>query len=234
MAAHIPASSAPRTSSPGPSRHAPMPGRSSKGRDGRFYFYAPVLEKGSDAKDKFAIGVAVADRPTGPWTDAHPSGPIVSQKVPVANDIQNIDPTVLLDDDGRVYLYWGTFGRLRGMELERDMVTPKGPETQDRGADRLLRGAVDPEAQGRVLHALRRQQGRAGQRLHAGGLPCLPGLRHGDVAARAVDLSRRRAAAGLLDHFPCRNRRIQGQVVHGVSHCRRGRRRAFPPQRRDR
>jgi beta-xylosidase len=96
-----------------------------KGADGRFYFYAPVIEKNSDAKDRFAIGVAVADRPTGPWTDAHPAGPIVSQKVPVANDIQNIDPTVLLDDDGRVYLYWGTFGQLRGMELERDMITPK-------------------------------------------------------------------------------------------------------------
>lgn len=97
-----------------------------KGPDGRFYFYAPVLEKNSDAKDRFAIGVAVADSVRGPWKDAHPSGPIVSQKLPVANDIQNIDPTVLLDDDGRVYLYWGTFGQLRGMELERDMVTPIG------------------------------------------------------------------------------------------------------------
>lgn len=104
-----------------------------KGADGRFYFYAPVLEKNSDAKDRFAIGVAVADRPTGPWKDAHPSGPIVSQKVPVANDIQNIDPTVLLDDDGRVYLYWGTFGRILGMELERDMLTPKGPARKIEG-----------------------------------------------------------------------------------------------------
>jgi beta-xylosidase len=105
-----------------------------KGADGRFYFYAPVLEKDSDAKDRFAIGVAVADRPTGPWKDAHPSGPIISQKLPVANNIQNIDPTVLLDDDdGRVYIYWGTFGQLRGMELERDMITPKGGETRIEG-----------------------------------------------------------------------------------------------------
>lgn len=104
-----------------------------KGADGRFYFYAPVLERDSDAKDRFAIGVAVADRPTGPWKDAHPSGPIISQKLPEPNNIQNIDPTVLLDDDGRVYLYWGTFGQLRGMELERDMITPKGPETRIEG-----------------------------------------------------------------------------------------------------
>ena len=97
-----------------------------KGPDGRFRFYAPVMERESGAKDRFAIGVAVADRPEGPWTDAHPAGPIVSQRVPEPNDIQNIDPTVLVDDDGRAYLYWGTFGQVRAVELERDMVTPKG------------------------------------------------------------------------------------------------------------
>jgi hypothetical protein len=97
-----------------------------KGPDSRLYLYAPVLEANTDARDGFAIGVAVADHPAGPWVDAHPAGPIVSQRVPEPNTIQNIDPTVLVDDDGRVYLYWGTFGKLRGIELERDMVTPKG------------------------------------------------------------------------------------------------------------
>lgn len=100
-----------------------------QGPDKRYYFYAPVLERDSDARDRFAIGVAVADSPTGPWRDAHTSGPIISQRVPARNDIQNIDPTVLIDDDGRVYIYWGTFGQLRGIELERDMVTPRGSET---------------------------------------------------------------------------------------------------------
>lgn len=97
-----------------------------KGFDGRYYLYAPVLERNSDAQDRFAIGVAVADRITGPWRDAHPSGPIISQRVGVPSDIQNIDPTVLIDDDKRVYLYWGTFGQLRGVELAQDMLTPKG------------------------------------------------------------------------------------------------------------
>lgn len=109
-----------------------------KARDGRFYLYAPVLQREGSAapgtRDRFAIGVAVADRPTGPWRDAHPAGPIVSQSVPVANTIQNIDPTVLIDTDGRVYLYWGTFGRLRAIELASDMVTPKGPEQVVTGA----------------------------------------------------------------------------------------------------
>lgn len=97
-----------------------------QGRDGKFYLYAPVIQSGQINRDAFAIGVAVADRPTGPWRDAHPAGPIASQSVPVPNDIQNIDPTVLIDDDGRAYMYWGTFGRLLGVELDSDMVTPLG------------------------------------------------------------------------------------------------------------
>ena len=99
-----------------------------QGADKRFYMYAPVEEGKREHADPFVIGVAVADSPLGPWKDAHPSGPIISQSVPEPNRIQNIDPTVMVDNDGRVYMYWGTFGRLRGVELEPDMVTPKGPE----------------------------------------------------------------------------------------------------------
>jgi hypothetical protein len=99
-----------------------------QGADKRFYLYAPVEELNSKNRDPFAIGVAVADNVLGPWKDAHPTGPILSQSVPEPNQIQNIDPTVLVDRDGQVVLYWGTFGRLRGIELEPDMVTPKGHE----------------------------------------------------------------------------------------------------------
>ncbi len=104
-----------------------------QGRDKRFYLYAPVLEANSKNEDGFAIGVAVSDTPLGPWIDAHPSGPIVSQSVPEKNTIQNIDPTPFVDDDGRVYLYWGTFGQLRAMELNGDMVTPKSAEAKVTG-----------------------------------------------------------------------------------------------------
>ncbi|WP_232833927.1 MULTISPECIES: family 43 glycosylhydrolase [unclassified Sphingomonas] len=105
-----------------------------RGADRRFYLYAPVLQRVGPAKDRFAIGVAVADDPRGPWRDAHPAGPIISQIVPVANDIQNIDPTVLVEDEGRVTIIWGTFGQLRGMALKPDMVTPAGPEVTLTGA----------------------------------------------------------------------------------------------------
>ncbi|KAH7099127.1 glycosyl hydrolase family 43 protein [Auriculariales sp. MPI-PUGE-AT-0066] len=93
-------------------------------KSGKFYLYAPVTQSSTSSSDKFAIGVAVADSPTGPWTDAHPSGPIISQLVPSpGNSIQNIDPTVLVDDDGKIYIYEGTFGQLRGYQLSSDMVT---------------------------------------------------------------------------------------------------------------
>jgi hypothetical protein len=97
-----------------------------QGPSGKFYLYAPVVYAAATTRDKFAIGVAVSNSPLGPWHDAHPQGPVVSQSYPIANEIQNIDPTVLVDDDSRVFLYWGTFGRLKGVELERDMITFKG------------------------------------------------------------------------------------------------------------
>ncbi|KAK7453110.1 hypothetical protein CaCOL14_005044 [Colletotrichum acutatum] len=97
-----------------------------QGPDGKFYLYSPVTQKSTSASDPFAIGVAVSDSPLGPFKDAHPSGPIISQTVPSpGNNIQNIDPTVLVDN-GKVYIYFGTFGYLKGYELDTDMVTIKG------------------------------------------------------------------------------------------------------------
>ncbi|PZF86465.1 family 43 glycosylhydrolase [Jiangella anatolica] len=95
-----------------------------RGVDGRYYWYVPVNEAASPASDKFGIGVAVSDSPTGPWTD-HAGAPIISQRVPTPNTIHNIDPTILIDD-GRVYIYWGSFGNLRMLELAQDMKTPIG------------------------------------------------------------------------------------------------------------
>lgn len=94
--------------------------------DGKFYLYSPVYQANTTDKDPFAIGVAVSDNVLGPYTDAHPEGPIISQSVPSpGNSIQNIDPTVMIDTDGSVYIYWGTFGQLRGAQLDSDMITVK-------------------------------------------------------------------------------------------------------------
>jgi hypothetical protein len=97
-----------------------------KGPDGRYYWYVPVSERDSTAANRFAIGVAVSDTPTGPWTD-HVGGPLISQRTPAANTIENIDPTILVEGQ-RVHLYWGTFGQLRRIELQADMKTPAGTQ----------------------------------------------------------------------------------------------------------
>lgn len=86
-------------------------------RDGEFYWYVPVTNA---ATGGFAIGVAVADSPTGPFRDAlgHPL---------VENG--EIDPSVFIDDDGRAYLYWGN-PNLWYVELNEDMVSYSGSPTR--------------------------------------------------------------------------------------------------------
>jgi len=64
-------------------------------RNGKFYFYVPVNQKNGGN----AIGVAVSDSPTGPFSD--PLG------IPLTSGYGYIDPTVFIDDDGQAYLYWG-------------------------------------------------------------------------------------------------------------------------------
>lgn len=58
-------------------------------KDGQFYLFFCS----SDVSE----GVAVADRPEGPYHDA------------VRLHVDGIDPSVFIDDDGQAYLYWGQF-----------------------------------------------------------------------------------------------------------------------------
>ncbi|MDG4798033.1 family 43 glycosylhydrolase [Micromonospora sp. WMMD1082] len=114
-----------------------------RGVDGRYYWYVPIHERDSPAPDRFAIGVAVSESPTGPWTD-HAGGPIISQRVPTPNTIHNIDPTILVDGEAphqRVYLWWGSFGQLRMLELQQDMKTPTGSPRSVTGLTGFFEGA---------------------------------------------------------------------------------------------
>lgn len=66
-------------------------------RDGKYYFYFPSLPKDTIAYGRgFAIGVAVADKPEGPY---------IPEPLPVAG-VKGIDPNVFIDRDGQAYLYW--------------------------------------------------------------------------------------------------------------------------------
>ncbi|WP_297675543.1 family 43 glycosylhydrolase [uncultured Bacteroides sp.] len=73
-------------------------------KNGKYYFYFPSTPKGEGMRG-FNIGVAVADKPYGPFT-------------PQANPIKGvmgIDPCVLVDKDGQAYIYWSG----RGMSVAK-------------------------------------------------------------------------------------------------------------------
>jgi Na+/melibiose symporter-like transporter len=71
-------------------------------RDGRYYLYFPA----KDGQGTFRIGVAVADRPEGPF---------IAEPEPMAGTY-SIDPAVFEDDDGAHYLY---FGGIWGGQLQK-------------------------------------------------------------------------------------------------------------------
>ena len=67
-------------------------------RDGKFYWYICAHSKLSGG---MAIGVAVADSPTGPFKDA------IGRPLYDNGSWDHIDPTVMIDDDGQAWIYWG-------------------------------------------------------------------------------------------------------------------------------
>ena len=71
-------------------------------KNGKYYLYFPL----KDQNDIFRIGVAVSDKPEGPF---------VPQPDPIKGS-HSIDPAVLEDNDGSYYMY---FGGLWGGQLQR-------------------------------------------------------------------------------------------------------------------
>ena len=76
-------------------------------KDGKYYFFYPNAPKSGRG---FAISVATAEKPEGPFTpEAEP-----------IKGISGIDPCVLVDDDGQAYIYWSGMG-IRGAKLKSNM-----------------------------------------------------------------------------------------------------------------
>jgi beta-xylosidase len=74
-------------------------------RNDKFYWYVAVTHASVQGK---AIGVAVASKPEGPFDDAKGSALITQDMLPPTdNDKANLDPSVLIDDDGQAYIFWG-------------------------------------------------------------------------------------------------------------------------------
>lgn len=81
-------------------------------RNGKYYFYFPSSPKDTINYGKgFTIGVAIADKPTGPF---------IPQTYPIKG-VQGIDPNVFIDKDGQAYLYWSQ-GNIFGAKLKENML----------------------------------------------------------------------------------------------------------------
>jgi hypothetical protein len=87
-------------------------------RNGRFYLYFAANDIQSD-DEVGGIGVAVADRPEGPYADAL-GRPLIGQ---FHNGAQPIDQDVFIDDDGQAYMYYGGWGHSNVVKLNADMTS---------------------------------------------------------------------------------------------------------------
>ncbi|MFZ1291015.1 MAG: family 43 glycosylhydrolase [Melioribacteraceae bacterium] len=65
-------------------------------KNGKFYFYFPAMNKDTTTQFRMNIGVAISDKPYGPF---------IPQNEPIKN-VRGIDPNVFIDKDGQAYLYW--------------------------------------------------------------------------------------------------------------------------------
>lgn len=87
-------------------------------RNGKWYYYTST----------FGIPVLVSDSPYGPFTN-----PLGGKNFLIKSEDTNysghgwedIDPTVLIDDDGQAYMYWGN-NALYAVKLNEDMISYDG------------------------------------------------------------------------------------------------------------
>ncbi|WP_404337553.1 glycoside hydrolase family 43 protein [Sphingomonas sp. MMS12-HWE2-04] len=83
---------------------------------GKYYLFFAANDIQSDA-ERGGIGVAVADKPGGPFKDAL-GKPLIDT---FHNGAQPIDPFVFRDDDGQVYLFYGGWSHCNVVHLSKDL-----------------------------------------------------------------------------------------------------------------
>ncbi|MFC2176485.1 family 43 glycosylhydrolase [Bacteroidota bacterium] len=98
--------------------------------NGKYYFYYPT--------DQFHIGVAVSDKPTGPFVDPL-SKPLISQDTKGVSCDKGafIDPCVFIDDDNQAYLYMGQYV-VNAIKLNDDMISYDGEVYHLEGTDDMF------------------------------------------------------------------------------------------------
>lgn len=93
-------------------------------KEGKFYWYVTARHNKING---FAIGVAVADSPLGPFKDARGSALITNDMTTDTEiDWDDIDPAVFIDDDKQAYLFWGNT-KPRFAKLKANMIELDGP-----------------------------------------------------------------------------------------------------------
>jgi hypothetical protein len=82
-------------------------------RNGKYYFYFPANNKDTSihGRKTFSIGVAISDKPEGPF---------IPQPEPIRG-FAGIDPNVFIDKDGQAYLYWA-MGKIFVARLKDNML----------------------------------------------------------------------------------------------------------------
>ena len=124
-------------------------------RGDKYYWYVTAEHKSIHGK---GIGVAVADSPTGPFIPVEK--PLVTNNMTTKYtgiSWDDIDPTVIVDDDGQAYLIWGNtqlyYAKLKDnmVELDGDVMTmeirgirmPSNPKewNEEAEADKVAAGS---------------------------------------------------------------------------------------------
>ncbi|HYQ56496.1 MAG TPA: glycoside hydrolase family 43 protein [Draconibacterium sp.] len=84
-------------------------------RNNKFYWYVSTNTSG--------IGVAVADRPEGPYKDVLGEPLLTNENSPgKRHSWRTIDPAAFIDDDGQAWLFWGN-GACWAVKLNEDMTS---------------------------------------------------------------------------------------------------------------
>lgn len=95
-------------------------------RNGKYYFYYPV--------EHSKIGVAISNKPYGPFKDPLDSALIHDDSDGVICNRDFIDPAVFIDDDGQAYLYMGQLV-VNAIKLKENMISYDGQVHLLKGTD---------------------------------------------------------------------------------------------------
>ena len=94
-------------------------------RNGKYYFYFPSAP--AAGRGGFAVGVAIADKPEGPY---------IPEPEPIAG-INGIDPCVLQASDGNAYIFWGN-GRCAKLKENMKELADDNPKETVRWGNREM------------------------------------------------------------------------------------------------